>query len=1190
MICPNRKLKSNINFQYCDCEGRVVACDVTVCDEKIHVVNIYAPNKDSSNFFESMFKKCSERIDKLIVIGDYNLVLNPLLDRNEPSTNSNNYQSAQTLRQVMSDMLLQEVWRTQHPEEKRYSWYRTVKRTPNSEHKVQASRIDFAIISEGLADQVYDTFYINGLMTDHSAFVVTVQVNSTPRGPGFWKLNASLLYDPDYINVMNETFSKAKMAYANCNPSERWELIKKDIKKQSQQFSRKRASEANLVISQLSEKVVEMESDIGSLSSDQLDILLSTKDELEILQQEKTKAVMFRSKAQWYMEGERNSRYFYSLEKARYNAKTCNALFHEENIINDSQKILELQRQYYESLYTTDPAVRFQINNIDVIKIDEHSTASSQENFNMNELFVAIKNMKNNSCPGPDGIPAEFYKMFWKDVKQDLFAAILDVYERELLFCSSRTGVLNVIPKGNKDTRYLKNLRPLSLLNTDYKAIEKMLANRIVPQLEHVINSDQRGFLPGRKIAVNIRKILDIISETSDSGTDGVILNCDFVKCFDRIETEAVLKSLQLFGFSDVIVRWTRVIYTDFTLKVQNNGYFSRPLQVTRSVRQGGPASNAYFLVVAEILANLLREDNDVKGIFIHEILNLLNQFADDLNICSTFEEESVKKILRHIDTFGENTGFQLNYDKTTMYRVGSLKNSDAKIYTEKPLNWSNEPMNVLGVLVTDHPQQLVSINYQPVIAQMKNVLKSWSRRSLSLEGKVNIINTLIGSLFVYKMTVLPKIPEATVSMIEHEFEKFLWNNHKPKIPLSILQSAKEDSGLKLIDLRKRDIALKCGWIQTVLRGQYPAMCVYNSLHPQLRAHIWSCNLKPEHVDTCAHKDNVFWKDVWKAWCEYHYTDQETCTDMDQIFWCNSNVIVGGKPVWWPAQHSSGLLTISQLVNQDGYISENDAKELFGLTIMQYNTLKSAIPRWMRQNALQSKSLTDCRFVEYMRKEKPTSYVYSKLLRPCSKVGTREQKWKAELGIPFNISEHVGRIKTLTTVAKHRSFQYRLLLRAVITNVHLHRWKIKSSPACSLCDEHPETYQHLFYDCVKVQPIWDEVRRICDELFDEEISLTYRRVIESSVSDDPAGTISNYISLIAKNFIYKQKCLNHPLHPRVFRSEVFQARNIEKYYAVKYQNVAKFNIRWRVKRCEMSSEQAEIEMDQRLHQLELFRV
>ena len=132
-----------------------------------------------------------------------------------------------------------------------------------------------------------------------------------------------------------------------------------------------------------------------------------------------------------------------------------------------------------------------------------------------------------------------------------------------------------------------------------------MIANRMIPALEQIISQDQTGFLPGRRITKNIRRILDITIETQKDNKECVILNCDFLKCFDRIEKASIIGAMKMFKFSERLVKWVDIIYTDFSIKIQNNGKFSGKIDVTRSIRQGGPASNPIFIVVAELLATM---------------------------------------------------------------------------------------------------------------------------------------------------------------------------------------------------------------------------------------------------------------------------------------------------------------------------------------------------------------------------------------------------------------------------------------------------------------------------------------------------------------------------------------------------------------------------------------------------------
>ena len=303
----------------------------------------------------------------------------------------------------------------------------------------------------------------------------------------------------------------------------------------------------------------------------------------------------------------------------------------------------------------------------------------------------------------------------------------------------------------------VKNLRPITLLNTDYKIIEKAIANKMIPSLEYIIHKDQRGFMKDRRISVNIRKMLDILNEAKAKDMEAIVLSLDFVKCFDKCSFDILHGSLEFFDFGDIVKQWTKILYKDFTVKVQNNGNFSSNILIEKGVHQGGCCSSIYFLVIAEILAISLRRNDNIEGLTIRDIRNLLNQFADDMDIFSISSEKSIKNIYKELEKFRLQSGFTVSYEKTTLYRIGSLRHSNAQMYDLDQFTWSNQDITVLGVTIAH--DDVIEKNYQPIIKKVDETLNKWYHRNLSLIGKISVVNTLIASLFVYKMMVLPFIP-----------------------------------------------------------------------------------------------------------------------------------------------------------------------------------------------------------------------------------------------------------------------------------------------------------------------------------------------------------------------------------------------------------------------------------------------
>ena len=90
---------------------------------------------------------------------------------------------------------------------------------------------------------------------------------------------------------------------------------------------------------------------------------------------------------------------------------------------------------------------------------------------------------------------------------------------------------------------------------------------------------------------------------------------------------------------------------------------------------------------------------------------------------------------------------------------------------------------------------------FNDIVQKAKNVANSWSMRSVTLIGKVLVVNTLISSLFVYHMLTLPMMMRMQVANIESIIKNYLWNSKHPKIPMHILQKDKNDGGLRLVNI-----------------------------------------------------------------------------------------------------------------------------------------------------------------------------------------------------------------------------------------------------------------------------------------------------------------------------------------------------------------------------------------------------
>ena len=263
------------------------------------------------------------------------------------------------------------------------------------------------------------------------------------------------------------------------------------------------------------------------------------------------------------------------------------------------------------------------------------------------------------------GLGGGFYKVFWKYLKRVVVGAIGEIYENKELPLSQRLGIIALIPKSDKDPRFIKNWRPLTLLETFYKLISATLANRIKPVLNTIIGHHQKAYVPGRYIAECTRNTYDLFSYAKTNNLPGMMLLIDFEKAFDSVDFGFLVATLEMFGFGEYFVNWIKIILgcnigTNFKGVTVVNGNISTPFNISRGCRQGDPISGYLFILVMEILALLLKKNRSIKPYRTKFGLeHFIDMYADDLSVCLEFKRKSkfenkqnVKNVLQTLDKF----------------------------------------------------------------------------------------------------------------------------------------------------------------------------------------------------------------------------------------------------------------------------------------------------------------------------------------------------------------------------------------------------------------------------------------------------------------------------------------------------------------------------------------------------------
>ena len=358
------------------------------------------------------------------------------------------------------------------------------------------------------------------------------------------------------------------------------------------------------------------------------------------------------------------------------------------------------------------------------------------------ECLKALKEMDSNKTPGSDGLPAEFYKIFWNDISDFLLGSINYAYKTGQLSVSQKRGVVKLIPKKDTEPYYVKNWRPISLLNCDYKLATKAVANRLKQVLPKLIDNDQTGFLKGRFIGENIRLIDSVINFTAAKNIPGLLVFLDFEKAFDTVEWTFIQKTFQHFNFGPSIISWIKLFYHDIETCILNNGWSSNFFKLERGVRQGCPLSPYLFILCAEVLADAIRNDNNIKGITVDGQEIKISLYADDTTLILDGSRASFKNSLQVLESFSLISGLRLNYKKTEVPWIGANAGSEGKLCPEHDLKWMKNKVKTLGVWLSTDPIITMKANYDEKLTKLKASLSCWELRRLSLLGKITVLKS----------------------------------------------------------------------------------------------------------------------------------------------------------------------------------------------------------------------------------------------------------------------------------------------------------------------------------------------------------------------------------------------------------------------------------------------------------------
>ncbi len=421
--------------------GRLLRVDIMVGQMEFSFFNVYAPNVGQER--KIFFKKLSDALsqcpqDNIVVIGgDFNCTINPDLDRNHDEPHPS---SAEILKNVIDYHDFVDLWRDSFPGVKQYTWLKT------NSNALSGARLDRFYVAKSNSGRFYNSSIVPSSLSDHHYISVAVSVLSSKTHKSHWHFNNRLLQDHSFIHSFNlfwQSWREERCSFSLL--SQWWDMGKVHIKLFCQQYTVHNTRT-------LKEKMKSLEEDILRQSShdDSADSIERNTFLLKTLLEEQGKTALLRTRYSQLNEMDAPSAFFFGLEKKPRKQKYFHKLnLSQGGVTTDQQEIRTHALAFYEDLYCAelcDGAATEQIL-CDLPHLSEEDQQTLDNPISFAELSLAVQELNPGKSPGLDGLSAEFYRVFWNLIGEDLYAVFLESFNQGKLPLSCRRAVLTLIPK-----------------------------------------------------------------------------------------------------------------------------------------------------------------------------------------------------------------------------------------------------------------------------------------------------------------------------------------------------------------------------------------------------------------------------------------------------------------------------------------------------------------------------------------------------------------------------------------------------------------------------------------------------------------------------------------------------------------------------------------------------------------------
>ena len=358
------------------------------------------------------------------------------------------------------------------------------------------------------------------------------------------------------------------------------------------------------------------------------------------------------------------------------------------------------------------------------------------------DVYKALISLDPDKAMGIDGIGPKILKYcslsLYKPLHH-LFSLCLSQH------CIPEQWKIHLITPIHKsgDKSAVRNYRPISLLCSISKVLEKLIYNHLISTN---ISDSQFDFLPNRS---TLQQLLLFVNEIINSHSPVEVIYLDFKKAFDSVAHHELLHKLWNFGITGNVWYWLKNYLTNRYQCVSINGQVSSPLPVLSGVPQGSILGPLLFLIYI----------NDLPPCVLSSFIFLYADDAKCLKPINSIQDcQTLQCDLDALTSWSHKWSLSFNVEKCASMSYCTTSNSSDPphiFHIDGQQVSPNNTLKDLGVIMTKNIDR--SRHHQYILAKAYRML-NLLRRTFCVDnchnGKKVLYLTLVRSRLTYSSPI----------------------------------------------------------------------------------------------------------------------------------------------------------------------------------------------------------------------------------------------------------------------------------------------------------------------------------------------------------------------------------------------------------------------------------------------------